>query len=181
MLRKLISAGVLGLLLCLISCQGSASAAAVPVAAETVLASMQAAVETTCPSGRVYSRAAPPETANYLGDTLLSALYGDGARGMLAATGTSPAVNDAALFLSIAPHPMELAVFRCSDARASATAAKLCRSRLERIRHAWKGSEWEEMTARACVTVAGEYVLLVVSEDPEAVIRAAEKAIWRGT
>ncbi len=143
-----------------------------PPSAAEVLASMQAAMRASAqalPDGRVYTRAVAPTDPAYLSDTLLSALYGEAARGLLSADavaeGVAP-INDAAIFLSESPHPCELAVFRCSDARGTATAAKLCRARLEAIRRAWAGTEHEELVERGAVVVEGAFVMLVVAEDP---------------
>ncbi len=156
-----------------------------PPSAATVLVAMQTAMlesAQTLPDGASYTRSAASTDPAYLTDTLLSALYGEAARGVAMApndaadTATAP-VNDAAIFLSTAPHPCELAVFRCSDARGTATAAKLCRARLEVIRHAWAESAWTSVTEQAVVAVEGSYVLLVVAEDPARVLDGARAAI----
>ncbi len=167
---------------CLPGCTGRGEA---PLPASDVLAAMRAAVR-DLPDGVLYHRAALPDDPQYLTDTLLSALYGEAARGIAVAPGagtpgidTTAPVNDIALFLSVAPQPVELAVFRCSDVRGTATAAKLCRARLEIIRHAWAGSEWAGMAEGAVVTVEGSYVLLVVAEDPDQVVAAARAVLRR--
>lgn len=172
------------------ACAGNSACAghdAPPPAAVEVLAGMQSAV-LSLPSGVVYARTYPADHPSYLTGTLLSALYGEAARGIAEAgtdsgTGDStaeqtvPPVNDAALFLPLAMHPCELAVFRCSDARATATAAGLCRARLDEIRNAWEGTEWAALTERGCVAVEGSFVLLVVADDPQAVLDAARRVI----
>ncbi len=151
-----------------------------PTAAE-VLAVMQTAMESAggAPDGQSYSRAAPSDTRAYLGDTLLSALYGEAARGLLVSEteGAAPAVGDVAIFLSLAPHPAELAVFRCSDARGVTTAAKLCRARLDLVCRTWDDTAYADLVARATVTVEGSYVLLIVADDPAAVTNAARRLI----
>ncbi len=152
-----------------------------PPTAEQVLSAMQTAMEAAggAPDGRMYSRQASPDSRDYLGDTLLSALYGEAARGLLTVgvDGTAPAVGDAAIFLSTAPHPAELAVFRCSDARGVTTAAKLCRARLDLIRRAWDDTAYAALVARGTVTVEGSYVLLIVAEDPDTALYAARGVI----
>ncbi len=153
-----------------------------PPSASAVLCAMQTAMDASVPKppdGRHYNRALPADHPDYLTDTLLSALYGEAARGLLTVgeDGSAAAVGDVAFFLSMSPHPCEVAVFRCSDARGSTTAAKLCRARLEIIRHAWSGTTYEGMVTRAAVSVEGSYVLLVVAEDPESVIEAARRLI----
>ncbi len=153
-----------------------------PVEATAVLEAMLSAMETSgqvIPDGRIYSRSVPTDAVNYLGDTLFSAIFGEAARGLLMSPdGALPAVGDVALFLSTAPHPTELVVLRCSDARGCATVAKLCRGRLDTVANAWAGSEWALLLLRqATVSVEGAYVLLVIAEDPAPLIRAATSCI----
>ncbi len=181
MYQKLFYVSVI-LLICLSLLLFACGQASPPPSAATVLTAMQAAMEDTVPpppDGKCYDRSASPDASSYLGDTLISALYGETARGLLVPEidGTSAAVGDAAIFLSVAPHPGELAVLRCSDARGTTTAAGICRARLDLIRRAWAGTEYEALTARAVVTVEDSFVLLIVAEDPEAVIDAARRAI----
>ena len=155
-----------------------------PPSASEVLAAMQAVMEDTAqilPEGLVYTRASSPTDPGYLNDTLFSALYGETARGLLADEPSERSViSDAALFLSVAPYPCELAVFRCSDARGTATAAAICRARLDAICCAWQGSEWAGELEDSVVAVEGEYVLLVVAPDTDAVLEAARRAIRGG-
>lgn len=160
-----------------------------PPGAGEVLSAMEAAMEATAqplPEGVTYLRSAlqtEGDGTRVLTDTLFSALYGEAARGLLAAEGTSAqdgggaAVNDAAIFLSMAPYPCELAVFRCSDVRTAATVAGLCRGRLDAVARGYGESEWREVAASGLVAVEGSYVLLVVAEDPEAVLAAAAGVI----
>lgn len=147
-----------------------------PPAAADILTVMQTAMADTAqplPDGLTYTRTAPSSDPAYLTDTLFSALYGEAARGLLAGddtNGTVPAVGDVAMFLSIAPYPCELAVFRCSDIRTASTVAGLCRGRLDTVARGYAGSEWEAVAARGRVAVEGCYVFLVIAEDPGAVL-----------
>ncbi len=134
----------------------------------------------------LYTRDAASESrhpdAGALTETLFSALYGEAARGLLStSTDAPPAINDAAICLSVSPTPIELAVFRCSDTRGTATAAGLCRSRLDTLRRAWEGTEWEDVTREGFVSVEGSYVLLIVTPRPDRALRAARACIRRGT
>ena len=163
--------GILAVLLVLIS--GTACGRAEPPrAAAEVLSSLLAAMQKTAqviPEGKVYDRSRSEDEAGYLSDTLVAALYGRAMADLMrptAESGGAAPVSDAAMFLSMTEHPCELAVFRCSDARAAATAAKLCRARLEVIRNARADTEWAAVTERAVVTVEGSYVYLIVAEDP---------------
>ena len=133
----------------------------------------------TLPDGLIYSRQADPASPHYLTETLFSALYGEAARGLLTpdAAGENPEVGDAAIFLSIASYPCELAVFRCSDIRTASMMVGLCQSRLDAVARGYRDSEWERAAANGRVAVEGCYVLLVISEDPDAVLRSACKGL----
>ena len=149
-----------------------------PPDAAAVLDAMTAAMAASqpCPEGLTYTRSATPDTPGYLTDTLFSALFGEAARGLLSSDttgGGAPPVGDAALFLSVAPYPCELAVFRCSDQRAAATMAGVCRSRVSVVAAGYRDSEWADIAAAGRVAVEGCYVLLVVAEDPEAILAGA--------
>ena len=153
-----------------------------PPAASEVLAAMESAMDATVqnrPEGAVYHRALPPDAPAYLSDTLFSALYGEAARGLLTAEegGTYRAVNDAALLLSVAPYPCELAVFRCSDTRAAATVAGLCRGRLDTLARGFAGSEWADTAAGGQIAVEGCFVLMALTEDPASVLEAARQCL----
>ena len=145
-----------------------------PPSASEVLAAMQAVMEDTAqilPEGLVYTRASSPTDPGYLNDTLFSALYGETARGLLADEPSERSViSDAALFLSVAPYPCELAVFRCSDTRGASSVARLCRGRLDTIRRGFAAGEWADVAAGGQVVVQGCYVLLAVAEDPHAIL-----------
>ena len=149
-----------------------------PASAGEVLVAMEGAAGM---SGILRTRSASPDSPLYLTDVLLAAVYGEAARGWLTDNdGGVPLVNDAALSLPAARHPCELAVFRCSDARAVATAARGCRSRLEAIRRVWQGSEWDGVLESAIVTVEGDCVLLIVAPQPDVILAAARRAIRSG-
>ncbi len=149
-----------------------------PVSAAVVLDSM-CEVGGKPTNGVVRMRGVSSDSPLYLTDSLLSALYGEAARGWMGDDGV-PLINDVALFLPAAKTPYELAVFRCSDARGTATAAAICRARLDAICCAWQGSEWAGELEDSVVAVEGEYVLLVVAPDTDAVLEAARRAIRGG-
>ena len=161
----------------------SPSHAAPPIDSHQIVTAMCAA-ESALPVGTIRSRGAYPSNAtSHLSDALLSALYGVDCLSLFGtvehADGTlsSPLVDDAAVFLASAQHPCELAVFRCTDGAGALVAAKQCNQRLDAIRQAWRGTDEEVYTGRGCVEIVGNYVLLVVSSDPEAVIEVAKTAI----
>jgi hypothetical protein len=153
-----------------------------PPSAAYLLGVMQTAMSDTAqplPDGLTYVRTLPAEDPSYLTDPLFSALYGEAARGLLAETDAAgvPAVGDVALFLSVAPYPCELAVFRCSDIRTAATVEALCRGRLDTVARGFAGSEWASVANRGQVAAEGCYVFLVISEDPAAVLARARDAL----
>ena len=156
-----------------------------PPPAMEVLTAMQATMTDTAqtlPDGLTYTRSAEPSSPEHLTDALFSALYGEAARGLLSADGSagqegSPAIGDVAIFLSIAPYPCELAVFRCSDLRSAATVAGLCRTRLDTVARGYGDSEWASISQNGRVAVDGCYVLLAVAEDPEAVLAEARRLL----
>ena len=169
------------LALLLTACDGSRNP---PPAAEAVLAAMADTVTRTAqplPHGWVYSCAKAADDPYYLTETFFTALYGRAAEGLLGGLSASDAaapVGDAALFLSASPYPCELAVFRCSDTDAIPTLVALCRGRLDTVARGFAGTEWES-AARGVVATEGCFVLLVMAEDPEAVVEGARAALER--
>ena len=156
-----------------------------PPSALAVLEAMQAAMTDTAqtlPDGLIYHRGTPADGETpgvfHLTDTFLSALYGEAARGLLDGDGTEAGVlGDAAIFLSVAPYPCELAVFRCSDVRTAAAVASLCRGRLDTVAKGYAHGEWAEVAGRGAVTVEGCFVLMAMAEDPAAVLRRAARMV----
>ena len=151
-----------------------------PPAAE-VLSVMLSAMESTVqplPDGITRLSSAPADSPDRLTETFFSALYGEAARGLLGGSSTeSPPITDAALFLSLSPYPCELGVFRCVDGSAAGTVAGLCRGRLDTLSRGYKGSEWEGATAGGQVILEGNYVFLVICEDPASVLATARRFV----
>lgn len=164
------------------SCTGKTTP---PPSAMEVLTAMQEAMTDTAqplPDGLLYTRGMNKDEPSYLTDTLFSALYGEAAGGLLqpdadGEESSVPPIGDVALFLSVAPYPCELAVFRCSDLRSAATVAGLCRGRLDMVVQGYRGSKWEAVAQGGMVTVDGCYVLLAITEDPEAVFARAKRLL----
>lgn len=146
-----------------------------PATAGAVLSVMLDAVrDGVAPDGEVYDGTEQK--------TLVSALYGDCSRDWFSSDGETPAtVDDVAMFLPCAMHPMELAVFRCPDATRGATdVAAACRARLSVIQNAWQDTEYAVWMEAATVAVEGQFVILIVYDDPDVVLRAARAAIRAG-
>lgn len=124
------------------------------------------------PAGKTYSMTAPEGDDEYLPDALVNILYGDGERPVMA-----DGWLDLAVFLPTSQHPCEFAVFFCnSEDTATDTARMLCR-RLDLIRTAKIGGEYDTQIESATVTVMGNHVLLIISSDTQNAIRTAAKAI----
>ena len=151
-----------------------------PAASEVLTAALTAVTDTaqTLPDGIIRLTAAPAESPHRLTETLLSALYGEAARGLLDGDSTdNPPVQDAALYLSVAPYPFELGVFRCADGDTAGEVAALCRGRLDTLARGFAESEWREAAAGGRVAVEGNWVLLVLCEDPAPILEAARRAV----
>ena len=87
-------------------------------------------------------------------------------------------VVDAAVYLSYT-HPVELAVFRCKSTDGTDAVAAMCLRRLDYLRH-HRINQSDELHAyldRARVTVCGKWVILTVSSDPDAAIRAVRRTL----
>ncbi len=151
-----------------------------PPAAE-VLSVMLSTMENTVqplPDGVLRLTAAPADSPDRLTETFFSALFGEAARGLLGEDSTpSPPITDAALFLSLSPYPCELAVFRLANESAAGTVAGLCRGRLDTLSRGYAGSEWEGVAAGGQVILEGNYVFLVICEDPRSVAEAARRFV----
>ncbi len=148
-----------------------------PATATEVLSAMLATVEP--PQGQVRALTAEKET-DKLSLDLLAALYGSTA-GKWYQSGNHSLVDDGAVYLSEVMHPFELAVFRCIDetdvSGGMASVLGVCSARLEVIRNTWQGSAYDSYVQNAVVTYCNGYVLLVVADDPETVVKAAVQLI----
>ena len=153
--------------------------AAPPLPASEILTAMLGAAETTAqplPDGVIRLTAVPLDSPSLLTETLFSALYGEAARGLLSeGDGQGPSVQDAALYLSAAPYPCELGVFRCADGGGAEELASLCRGRLDTLSRGFAGGEYEEAARGGRVVVEGNWVFLVLCEDPAPLLDAARR------
>ena len=167
------------LVLSFASCRGAQSP---PPPAADLLTAMQAVMTQTAqplPAGLVYSRTAASDGPDYLTATFFTALYGRAAEGLLETEEDPQApapLGDAALFLSVAPYPCELAVFRCSDTDVVPTVVALCRGRLDTVLDGYEEGK-QTPTASGLVVVKGCFVFLVIAEDPQAVAEGALAAL----
>ena len=167
-----------------------------PAASEVLTVALGAVTDTAqpLPDGVIRLTAAPPDSPDRLTETFFSALYGEAARGLLGGDSTqvtpptdgaeeqmgedstpSPPVQDAALYLSVSPYPFELGVFRCADGDTAQVVAALCRGRLDTLARGFRESELENLAAGGRVAVEGNWVILVLCEDPTPVLEAARQ------
>ena len=148
-----------------------------PATAEEVLSAMLATIDH--PPGKLRTLTAEKET-DKLPLELLTALYGSAAEKWYQ-PGKHSLVDDGAVYLSEIVHPFELAVFRCIDERdvsgGMASVLSVCSARLNMIKNNWQGSVYESYVRDAIVTYFDGYVLLVVAEDPENLIKTAINVI----
>ena len=132
-----------------------------------ILAAMMDA-EINLPAGKIYDLRATEGNDEYLEERVINSLFGDG---------SSPPVRggwlDLALFLPVSAHPCELAVFLCDTPDTAGDTARLLCRRLDVIKSTRKAPEYSAMLDSATVTVIGNYVLLIISEDPALALRAA--------
>ena len=155
-------------------------AAPPPSASEVLTAMLEAAEATTqpLPDGVIRLTSAPPDSPNRLTETFFSALYGEMARGLLSeGENRAPLVQDAALYLSASPYPCELGVFRCADGGGAEEVADLCLGRLDTLARGFAGGEYEAVAAKGRVAVVGNWVLLVLCEDPTPLLETARRLV----
>ena len=152
-----------------------------PPSASEVLSAMLTTAEATAqpiPDGVIRLTAAPEGSPNYLTETFFSALYGEAARGLWGEDVTQrPPIRDAALYLSVAPYPMELGVFRCADESTAREVTVLCRKRLDTLSHGYGTEDASAIQGKGCVAVEGNWVLWVLCEDPAPVLEAARRLV----
>lgn len=138
---------------------------------EDVLNEMMDA-EVGLPAGKTYSLRATRGENEFLSESLINSLYGEG--------GVPPMREgwlDIALFMPLSAHPCELAVFLCNSSDTAKDTARLLCRRLDIIRVARGGEQYVSIIDNAKIAVVGNYVLFIVSSDSENCLKAAKKAL----
>ena len=130
------------------------------------------AAEIGLPAGRVYSSKADEGEDEYLPDSLVKVLYGNGSRPVMA-----DGWLDIALFLPSSSHPCEIAVFLCNSEDTATDTARMLLRRLDTLRTAKGDNELVSYFDTATVTVMRNYVLLLISSDVESAVKTAAKII----
>ena len=141
-----------------------------PNTAEVLYAMTDA--ETCLPAGRIYLSGAPEGSENFVPDSLLLAMYGEGK-----APAESEGWIEFALFAPSGKHPCEMAVFLCRDNASSIDTGKMLCRRLDAIKHAWADTEHSAYVNDAEVVISKNFCVLIVSSDTEAVKNAAMSLI----
>ena len=128
--------------------------------------------EVDLPAGKIYDMRAAEGDAEYLSDSLLSALYGNGKLPPVASSWV-----DCALFLSLGSHPCEFAVFLCDSHDAAQDTARILCSRLDSIKTLKRGGEYGALLDGARVCIVKNYVVLLISSDAETAEKTVRKSI----
>ncbi len=124
------------------------------------------------PAGKYYSLAAIEGDGEYLSDSLISSLFGNGSYPTIADDWL-----DGALYLSLGNHPCEFAVFLCRNRDTAEDTARLLSSRLSAIRITKTDPQYSKILENASVTVIGNYAILIISTDTKTALSTAKKAI----
>lgn len=135
----------------------------------TVLEAMTL-VEVGLPAGRIYSL--DSEDDGYLSDSLIKSLYGNGSLPAIAQSWI-----DCAVFISTLGHPCELAVVYCTDRNAAEDTARLFGSRLNSLRALKSDEQYGNMLDLAQISICGNFVLMIISSDPDNALKIAKKLI----
>ena len=124
------------------------------------------------PAGKYYSLSAPEGDGEYLSDSLISSLFGNGSYPTVADDWL-----DGGLYLSLGKHPCEFAVIFCRNRDTAEDTARILSSRLSAIRITKTDPQYSKMLENASVTVIGNYAILIISTDTKTALSVAKKAI----
>ena len=125
--------------------------------------------EVGLPAGSIYCLTAEYGSDEYLTDSLISSLLGNGKMPEICESWV-----DAAFFLALKDHPCEFAVIRCHDRDAAIDTAKLLAARLASSRLVKGDSDYFD---DASVTVIGSFALLIISSDRDKALKIAKSLL----
>ncbi len=156
-------------LLCTTGCAGRGATAS------EVLGGMCRA-EKPLPAGKLYVLSAPEDSEEQLCPDLFAVIFGNGNP-----TPELDLLEDAAIYLCYT-EPIELAVFLCKSTDGTDAVAKMCLRRLEILKNYRNTGDMTEQehpdpTEHASVSIHGRWVVLCVSTNPDAVLRAFRKSL----
>ena len=98
-------------------------------------------------------------------------LYGEGADEIF------QMMEEYAIYLSSTAKPEEISVFRCYSATDAHRVALMCMERIELLRIALKGTEWENLVENAVVVCRGRVVVLCIVDSSRSLKKEAERLI----
>ena len=123
------------------------------------------------PDGNIYVSGEEEGSERYLSPQLIRTMYGDGADELF------ELLEDHAIYVSSFASPCEIAIFRCYSSSDTYRIETMCISRIDELRVALRGTEFEELCDSAITEIHGRYVLAVISKDSSTIISEAEKLI----
>ncbi len=148
-----------------------------PPCAIDVLNAMLSA-QKNLPDGQYRYLKASPQSKQALTSELLSAMYGEMAREWIS---KSAVMDDVAMYISNHQHPFEVVVFRCTNEEdvygGQGSVYGICQGRIDAVQRAWSQTAYKEWVENALVFVRGQYVMVVITQDPQPLCNAAKKAI----
>ena len=156
----------LSLIFCLSSCTARKNDS--PPSCREILAAMIES-EVALPAGKIYCATAPFGSDEYLAESTVASIVGNGKMPEVCKSWL-----DCAFFLAVKDHPCELAVIYCQNRDAALDTAKLLTTRLASSKLLKGNSDYFE---NAKVTVIGNYALLIVSSDPDAILRVVKRIV----
>ncbi|MBQ8005265.1 MAG: hypothetical protein IJ303_03025 [Clostridia bacterium] len=147
--------------------------------AEEIVAEMLRS-QSSLPIGKLYTKSSSPGAADYLSDSLLSALYGREELPDVFERAESIAIWTASGFDSC-----EFAVFLCKTKNDAEKIADLCLCRIDIMNHFIRSNTKKlsldtqiiNRIEKAKVDIAGRYVIMVLSDDTDSAIKAAKKIV----
>ena len=130
--------------------------------------------EVGIPAGKIYSASAGEGEDDYIPDSLVNSLFGEGGRLAL-----FDGWVDCAFFMPSSSHPCEIVAILCDTPETAKDTARLLCRRLNTIRNVKGGSQNINTTDLAVyldsaeVTISRNYVLLIISSDTAAAKKCA--------
>lgn len=110
-------------------------------------------------SGQIFLLGAREGSAEYFSNENKAILYGK-----KAAEYSFGKIEDAAVFVS-SRGVDEIAVFKCYSSSDTGEIARMCLSRADMLKIAFKGTEWAEKAKRIRVSIHKKFVLMVFSDN----------------
>lgn len=130
--------------------------------------------EISLPAGKIYYKSASAGEDGYIGDGMLSAVFGGGKD-----LSIFELWDDIAIFLPSSDHPCEIIAIHCASAIDTSDTALLLLGRLSDVRDA-KNAKYPEYFLDCNVFIIKNYVLMIVSSDVKNALGVAKETIKGG-